>query len=36
MGKPEEVATAVAFLAGNDSRYLLGSEISVDGGFAEI
>jgi NAD(P)-dependent dehydrogenase (short-subunit alcohol dehydrogenase family) len=36
MGKPEEVAAAVAFLAGDDSRYLLGSEISVDGGFAEI
>lgn len=36
MGKPEEIAAAVAFLAGEDSRYLLGAEINVDGGFAEI
>ncbi|MBB4361713.1 NAD(P)-dependent dehydrogenase (short-subunit alcohol dehydrogenase family) [Bradyrhizobium sp. CIR18] len=36
MGKPEEIAAAVAFLAGDDSRYLLGAEINVDGGFAEI
>lgn len=36
MGKPEEVAAAVAFLASDEARYLLGTEISVDGGFAEI
>lgn len=36
MGTPEEIAAAVAFLAGDDSRYLLGAEINVDGGLAEL
>lgn len=36
MGKPEEVAAAVAFLASDDSSYMLGAEINVDGGFADI
>lgn len=36
MGKPEEIAATVLFLAGEDSRYLLGAEINVDGGFAEL
>ncbi|WP_245419772.1 hypothetical protein [Phyllobacterium salinisoli] len=33
---PEEIAAAVAFHAGDDSRYLLGTEINVDGGLAEL
>lgn len=36
MGKPEEIAEAVLFLAGDGSRYMLGAEIAVDGGFGEI
>jgi len=36
MGKPEEIAAAVAFLAGDESRYILGAEINVDGGFADL
>ena len=31
-GKPEEVATAVAFLASNDASYITGVELAVDGG----
>ncbi len=36
MGKPEEIAAAVLFLASDNSRYMLGAEISVDGGLGEI
>ncbi len=36
MGKPEEIAAAVAFLAGDESRYILGAELNVDGGFGDI
>ena len=36
MGKPEEIAAAVAFLAGDESRHILSAEINVDGGFADI
>jgi NAD(P)-dependent dehydrogenase (short-subunit alcohol dehydrogenase family) len=36
MGKPEEIAAAVAFLAGDESRYMLGAEIAVDGGLGEL
>ncbi|MXP26815.1 SDR family oxidoreductase [Altererythrobacter indicus] len=36
MGKPEEIAAAVAFLAGDKSSYMLGAEIAVDGGLGEI
>ena len=31
-GDPEEVAGVVAFLAGNDSSYMTGQTIYVDGG----
>jgi NAD(P)-dependent dehydrogenase (short-subunit alcohol dehydrogenase family) len=31
-GKPEEVATAVAFLASDDASYITGVELAVDGG----
>jgi len=33
MGKPEDVAAAVAFLAGDGAGYITGSVINVDGGF---
>ncbi|GAA4690728.1 glucose 1-dehydrogenase [Pseudonocardia yuanmonensis] len=34
LGRPEEVAAAVAFLASTDAGYTTGSEIFVDGGWA--
>ncbi|HJQ05128.1 MAG TPA: SDR family oxidoreductase [Nocardioides sp.] len=34
LGRPEEVAAAVAFLASDDSGYTTGSEIYVDGGWS--
>ena len=34
MGKPEDVAATVSFLAGEDGRYLTGQVICVDGGMA--
>ena len=33
MGKPEDVAAAVAFLAGDDAGYITGTVLNVDGGF---
>jgi NAD(P)-dependent dehydrogenase (short-subunit alcohol dehydrogenase family) len=36
MGRPEEIAAAVLFLAGEGSRYMLDAEIVVDGGRAEL
>jgi NAD(P)-dependent dehydrogenase (short-subunit alcohol dehydrogenase family) len=32
MGQPEEIATAVRFLAGDDSSFLTGAALTVDGG----
>ena len=34
LGKPEEVADAILFLASDKARYITGSILSVDGGYA--
>jgi NAD(P)-dependent dehydrogenase (short-subunit alcohol dehydrogenase family) len=36
LGKPDEVAKAVVFLACDDSSYMTGTELFVDGGFAQV
>jgi NAD(P)-dependent dehydrogenase (short-subunit alcohol dehydrogenase family) len=35
-GRPVEIANAVVFLASDESSYITGSEIFVDGGFAQV
>lgn len=36
IGRPEEIAGAVAFLASSDASYMTGSEVTVDGGLAQV
>ena len=36
MGRPEEIAAAALFLASDDSSFVNGVELSVDGGFSAI
>ena len=33
LGRPEEVANAIAFLASDEASYMTGSEVYVDGGW---
>jgi NAD(P)-dependent dehydrogenase (short-subunit alcohol dehydrogenase family) len=36
MGQPEEIATVALFLASDDSSFVNGVELSVDGGLSAI
>ena len=35
-GTPDEIDKAVVFLASDDSSYITGTELCVDGGFAQV
>lgn len=36
LGRPEDIASAVSFLASEDSAYVTGTELFVDGGMAQV
>jgi hypothetical protein len=36
LGTSDEIAKAVVFLASDDSSYITGTELFVDGGFAQV
>jgi NAD(P)-dependent dehydrogenase (short-subunit alcohol dehydrogenase family) len=36
LGTPDDIANAVVFLASDDSSYITGTELFVDGGFAQV
>ena len=36
LGRPDEIAKVVVFLASDDSSYITGTELFVDGGFAQV
>jgi NAD(P)-dependent dehydrogenase (short-subunit alcohol dehydrogenase family) len=36
MGKPDEIAAAALLLASDDSSFMTGSELCVDGGYAQV
>jgi len=36
LGTPDEIAQAVIFLASDDASYVTGTELFVDGGFAQV
>jgi len=36
VGTPDDIAKAVVFLASDDSSYITGTELFVDGGFAQV
>lgn len=36
LGQPEEVAAAALFLASDESRYIAGAELCIDGGMAQV
>jgi NAD(P)-dependent dehydrogenase (short-subunit alcohol dehydrogenase family) len=36
LGKPDEIAKAVVFLASGEASYITGTELFVDGGFAQV
>jgi NAD(P)-dependent dehydrogenase (short-subunit alcohol dehydrogenase family) len=36
LGRPDDIANAVSFLASDDSSYIAGIELFVDGGFAQV
>jgi NAD(P)-dependent dehydrogenase (short-subunit alcohol dehydrogenase family) len=36
LGRPEEIASAALFLASDDSSFVAGAELSVDGGMAQV